>query len=295
MKYPFSQLPEEYQRYFSSTRVCFKGGEAATLGATSGTTVASELAMKQYEETEPLRNLFMQDWTQAAGGGRPGFTDTMFSGMRQPIEQQYNIGKEGILSSLPTGGAQQEALGDLESDRAGGLAGILNNIWSDQMQKAYGYATGAPQIAISQLQSQGDQEAALRANKLNAMVSSSNASAGFCCWNFLAAHGSVPEDVKQYRDEHYKKGCPVSKGYKWMSEFAVPLMETYPKFAKFMDWVMARPMTKYAQWYYGKNRYGWIFKPIANFWTWLWGEWGELPQAQKYYKEMSHGTCRTIS
>jgi hypothetical protein len=73
-----------------------------------------------------------------------------------------------------------------------------------------------------------------------------------------------------------------------MSEFAVPLMEQYHKFAVFMDWVMARPMTKYAQWYYKKNRYGWIFKPIVIFWTVLWGEWGQkIPQAKKYYREES--------
>ena len=108
---------------------------------------------------------------------------------------------------------------------------------------------------------------------------------GMCCWNFLAAHGYVPEEVKQYRDEHYPKGCPVSKGYKWMSQWAVPLMESYPKFAKFMDFAMARPMTKYAQWYYGKSKYGWIFKPIVFFWTGLWGEWGKkVKEARRFYR-----------
>ena len=105
-----------------------------------------------------------------------------------------------------------------------------------------------------------------------------------CCWNFLAAHGFIPNEVIVYRDEHYEKGCPVSKGYKWMSEFAVPLMEKYKWFKVFMDCAMARPMTKYAQWYCKRNKYGWIFKPIVNFWITLWNEWGmQIPQAQKYY------------
>ena len=191
---------------------------------------------------------------------------------------QYGAGIEGesaknleLSRARTKAGAWQAG----EEARRSGLMGLASGGTSTAMQ---GFGAGS-QSALSIMGME-------QANRQAKMSGISSGVTSICCWNFLAAHGSVPEEVRWYRDEHYPKGCPVSKGYKWMSEFAVPLMEQYPKFAKFMDWVMARPMTKYAQWYYGKNCYGWIFKPIAIFWTGLWGEWGmKIPQAKKYYNE----------
>lgn len=283
-KHDLQGIPNWLHSYFVGSRVCMKGGTAAQLAAPATTVEASEIARKQYEETQPLRDMFMQDWLQTMQGGQPQFMETMYSGLKQPIEQQYDVARENIISSLPQGGGLQSELANLETARAQGLQDVLQNIWQDQLSKAYGYAAGAPQLAISGLSGQGETEAALRMNKLNAMVSSSNQAAGTCCWNFLAAHGKITDDVKRYRNEHYPKGCPVSKGYKWMSEWFVPLMKLHPRLRKFIDLVIFTPMTRYAEWYYGKNWYGWIFKPIVIFATGLWGEWGKrIPQARRYY------------
>jgi hypothetical protein len=205
---------------------------------------------------------------------------------------QYGSGYEGASArnlALSKAATRATAWGQGEEMRRGGLMNMF----------AIGRGSvGAAQQGLSSAGAMAGDVATqlgnLRAQKMSQITGAASSGievaqkAGICCWNFLAAHGSLAEEVKLYRDEHYPKGCPVSKGYKWMSEFAVPLMEQYHKFAVFMDWVMARPMTKYAQWYYKKNWYGWIFKPIVTFWTGLWGEWGKkIPQAKKYYSKES--------
>jgi hypothetical protein len=277
-------IPEQLHSLFMSTRICMKGEVAPDLAGYQLSKIAKEL----YEESTPLREAFMGDWTQLGAGKLPTYTGTMYSALRKPIEDQYDVAKENILSSLPQGGALQSALAENETGRAMGLQGVLQDIFMDQLSKAYGYATGAPQQSISAFggASQSAQTAAqIKAANEQAMMSGiSSGVGGLCCWNFLAAHGKVTEDVKRYRDEHYPKGCSVSKGYKWMSEWFVPLMKVHPRFRRFIDFVIFDPMTKYAEWYYGKNKYGWIFKPIATFATGLWGEWGKkIPQARKYY------------
>lgn len=203
---------------------------------------------------------------------------------------QYGSGYEGAAQrnlALSKASTKAQAWGAGEEMRRGGLMGMFGIGRQSISSAQQGFAS-----AGSTFGNVASQLGQLRAQKMAGITqgasSGISAAGNICCWNFLAAHGSVPEEVKLYRDEHYPKGCPISKGYKWMSEFAVPLMEQYHKFAVFMDWVMARPMTKYAQWYYKKNRYGWIFKPIVIFWTGLWGEWGQkIPQAKKYYSEES--------
>lgn len=63
--------------------------------------------------------------------------------MRKGVESSYGTAKENILSTLPQGGVMQEALGDLESQRAGNLSDIMSQIMMSEYQNAYGQATGS--------------------------------------------------------------------------------------------------------------------------------------------------------
>lgn len=71
---------------------------------------------------------------------------------RVGLEDQYGQAKEQILSTL-RGGAREKALSDLEKNRAyqvGALpAQISTQLMQDIINKAYGIATGAPQVAMS--------------------------------------------------------------------------------------------------------------------------------------------------
>ena len=93
---------------------------------------------------------------------------------------------------------------------------------------------------------------------------------GGCCWTFIEAEGGIPEEVRQYRDAHHPKSGNVASGYTWMSNWLVPLMKKYPLVKKVVRKIMTQPMTKYAQWCYGKNKYGWIFYLPSLFWGCVW-------------------------
>lgn len=110
-------------------------------------------------------------------------------------------------------------------------------------------------------------KAQLQAQKMGQMSSSFS---GGCCWTFIEAEGGIPEEVRRYRDEKHSKSSNVALGYGWMSSWLVPLMKKKSWVKKLTKALITQPMTKYAQWYYGKNRYGWMFYPSSLLIGTLW-------------------------
>lgn len=91
-----------------------------------------------------------------------------------------------------------------------------------------------------------------------------------CCFTFIEGD-MLTSNVRRYRDEHYNKYfSPVSFGYIWMSIWLVPLMRKYSFVKQFVKYIILRPLTIYADWYYGENHYGWVFYPIKMVMTNLW-------------------------
>lgn len=97
-----------------------------------------------------------------------------------------------------------------------------------------------------------------------------------CCFIFIEGEGHIADVVRRYRDDHYGKSSSVSRGYKRMASWLVPIMRRVP----FVKWLikitMTRPLFKYAEWAYGENSYGWIFAPFKWFWVNLWRIYGKL-------------------
>jgi hypothetical protein len=246
---------------------------------TSQSTALADEAARQsreiYNQTAGLRGATLADWNKILAGEFPTSSNLMFSGLRAPIEQQYNTAKQNILANTPRGGGLTKALADVDIARAGGLSDTLSNIWQNQLNQATGQAWGSPALSIQGLGQSAGTLGQLGASQLSTEYQAKTGSAP-CCWNFLAAHGSIPEEVRQFRDEHYPKGGIIAKGYKLMSKFAVPLMGKYRWFKNFIDWTMARPIIKCMQWHYKKNRYGWVFIPFGYFWVGLWATLGTL-------------------
>ena len=95
-----------------------------------------------------------------------------------------------------------------------------------------------------------------------------------CCFNFLEAEGEITEYVRKYRDEHYLN-TDVAIGYKLMAFWLVPLMREHKWVKSLVRYTMTRPLTKYAEWYYGKNWYGWVFIP-SKLWVVIWNVYGKI-------------------
>ena len=111
------------------------------------------------------------------GGGRPDLldvttlpqyagTDTLlgaaYRGARPGYEDQYQIARQNVLGSMPRGGGLTDALASVELGRARDISGLgaqmeqqrqatIMGIIEDMMSKAYGYAMGAPQQAMTGL------------------------------------------------------------------------------------------------------------------------------------------------
>jgi len=96
-----------------------------------------------------------------------------------------------------------------------------------------------------------------------------------CCFIFIEGEGELTEIVRRYRDEHYLNSF-VSVGYKKMASWLVPLMKKYKLIKLMVKYTMTRPLTHYAEWYYGLNKYGWLCTPHKLFWTKLWDFYGQM-------------------
>ena len=91
-----------------------------------------------------------------------------------------------------------------------------------------------------------------------------------CCFTFDAG-GLLTENVRKYRDNHYDKlTSPISFGYRWMSNWLVPLMKDHKSIWSLTRFLMLKPLACYADWYYGDNSYGWLFYPQKVFFTNAW-------------------------
>ena len=88
-----------------------------------------------------------------------------------------------------------------------------------------------------------------------------------CCFIMLESRygdGTMDEVVRRYRDE--KMTNRNRRGYYKVAQVLVPLMRK----SKIAKWIVTKtfadPLVCYGKWYYGQNKYGWIFKPVEKFW-----------------------------
>jgi len=90
---------------------------------------------------------------------------------------------------------------------------------------------------------------------------------GGCCFIMLEArygNGTMDSVVRRYRDE--KMTDRNRRGYYKLAEVFVPLMRESRVFKFLVTKTFADPLVCYGKYYYGENRWGWIFKPVERFW-----------------------------
>lgn len=224
---------------------------------------------------------------------------------KQAIEGAYQSGKEDLLSSMPRGGGMRTAMSDLGRARQqdlGNLASNLSsNIYSDQLNKAWqaafgmvpGITQGMGGLAGGQMAGNynlATQQAAMDAQQragLMGGIGGLGAGIGsllgasptdsiigtitkpiigkMCCFIFIEANGGTLHPiVRRYRDEHMT--IQNRRGYCWLADRLVPLMQRSKAVMQAVRWGMTEPMTAYGKWHYGINRTGWLFAPLAKAW-----------------------------
>lgn len=128
------------------------------------------------------------------------------------------------------------------------------------------FHSGLPYVQIRQKISVGDLTFDAQPRGLITWDDGSKGCGG-CCFIVLEARygtGVMDAVIRRYRDEHITERN--KRGYYKLAEVVVPLMREY-KLVKFLIIAtFATPAVYYAKWYYGYNRWGWIFTPLKKFW-----------------------------
>jgi hypothetical protein len=86
---------------------------------------------------------------------------------------------------------------------------------------------------------------------------------GACCFIFAEADALSPV-VRRYRDEHMTE--LNRRGYYKLAEVLVPYMRHSRLVKNAVKLAMITPLTSYGEWHYSRRGFGFIFKPIKNFW-----------------------------
>ena len=133
----------------------------------------ADMASQIWGQTQPVRNYFTEDWQKffrpETGQGQqynpyniPGYAP-LYDLSRTGIEDQYGNAKEQILSGLPRGGAQANAIGNLAENRARAVGSLQTSTASPLIQKIMDQAYGAgwttgPTQAITGMTGAGQQQ-----------------------------------------------------------------------------------------------------------------------------------------
>lgn len=101
-------------------------------------------------------------------------------------------------------------------------------------------------------------------------------SGGGCCFIFLEARygtGVMDSVVRRYRDEMMTDRN--RRGYYKLSEVLVPLMRKSRVIKGLVQLTMTSPLVAYGRYHYNRWLPGAVFKPVKDFWLWLFDYLGQ--------------------
>lgn len=187
--------------------------------------------------------------TQRGLAGTP-FGEKILAGQRATSAAETGrVGTDIVtqfMSMIPgvIGQAQQTGIGGLgqaRTERASGTSQSASDAISDYFNQAISQSTGKERSEAS-----------------------SFGSGMKCCFIFLAGAGQLSQSVRRYRDSHMN--VRNRRGYYWLADCLVPLMEKSKAVKYLVNLLMVRPMTYYGDYYYKGNSTGFVCAPITQFW-----------------------------
>lgn len=90
-----------------------------------------------------------------------------------------------------------------------------------------------------------------------------------CCFIFIQGEGLLTQYARNYRDTYYGNLGTVAEGYRWMAKWLVPLMKKYTLIQNSVKYLMTTPLSRFFEWHYKVNKYGFIFWPF-KLWIMIW-------------------------
>lgn len=207
---------------------------------------------------------------------------------------QLGLNRQDVLSKnrQADAGIQQQASGLLSQERSqmnqvaqnginSGFGGYFNSLQDQQSagslasERAKMYADLVPAFTNLASRVHGTEKNDLHGTGAQ---TSSSVGAGMqaCCFIFLEAHnGLLPDSVRRYRDTFAPECSARRRGYVLSSKWLVPAMRVSSVSRTLTNYLLVKPLTYYGEWYYGKNKFGWVAWPIKQAWFKLWKQLGK--------------------
>ena len=113
-----------------------------------------------------------------------------------------------------------------------------------------------------------------------------------CCWTFAEAYygwDNIPDSVRVSRDLHYTP--QRREGYRMMSRWLVPRMQTSKVWRAVVNALLIKPMTSHAEGYVDGNGFGWRFIPLQKTYLAVWEHYGARAgvPAEEYNLRLASG------
>lgn len=148
-------------------------------GHQSTSETLASIATQLFQQTDPLRRGFIGQAEQFLGGGFDVTQTPEFGAIKEATESQFDLARQQVLETTPTGGALIDALTNIEQGRATALTQGIGDLAREQGQRAFSLATGAPLQTAVGAQSAAEQIAAnLQAAQISAEAGESAATKG---------------------------------------------------------------------------------------------------------------------
>jgi len=197
-----------------------------------------------------------------------------------PVQMLMNVFGIGPAGSTSSGGVSSTSGSPMAGIASKGNVGQVANATTTAQNAANAaVAAGSSGIGTSVgttggvSASSGSPMGGMGSGALGASVSGAGGAGGGggggggCCFIMLEARygdGTMDRVVRRYRDEKVTERN--KRGYYKLAEVFIPLMRKSKLFSFFVVKTFADPAVCYAKWYYGENKWGWIFKPLEKFW-----------------------------
>ena len=248
------------------------GGEAARRDALTSAQAAMTARQSQLGQAAGL-------YGQQAGlvGQQAGLTgQAQGLGMNRlgALGQNYgNIANMGLTALGQMAGFQGQSAGLLTQEMMGQGQMLQGQVGMTDAQ--LGDIRERENMAFQERMADKQAEAQIAAAEAS-KSSGGGGGGGGCCWVMLEARygdGTMDLVVRKYRDEHMTDRN--KRGYYKFAEFIIPLMRKYKAVQKLVQWTFGDTLVAYGRWYYGLNKWGWIFSPIKSFWMGLFNAVGK--------------------
>jgi len=124
---------------------------------------AGKIAKRLWSQTNPARESILDRGTEFLRGGFDPASSPVWDPTKQVLESQYQNARQNAIANMPTGGALQDVLANIEMGRANQIGQLGADISMDEYNKIYGAAMGAPQTTLSGLAGVASSQAAEQA------------------------------------------------------------------------------------------------------------------------------------